>query len=329
MHVDVHAHLVPEEAARRAEVEGDRFGVRAVRSPQGTVALQFAGGRASRPLFPGITSLDARREAMRAQGLDLQVVSPWVDLFGYTLDPERGEAWCRVLNDAMAAATAGEASLRGTAAVPLQDGRRAARELERAVGVLGLVGVEIGTNAAGRELDDPDLEPFWRACAQAGVPVFIHPVHVVETERFRPFYGGNLVGNPLDTTLAVAHLIFGGVMDRHPELRVILSHGGGYFPYQFGRLDRGRRVRPEAAGSRALPRDYLRRFHYDTVLHAVEPLRYLLDLVGADRVVLGTDMPFDMGDDRPRLTLESLGLSADASERVAAGNARELFRLDR
>lgn len=330
MIVDAHAHLASPELVERVERDGARYGIRCVGESNGT-ALEFAGTVRSRPLFAGMTSVSTRVAAIARAGVDLQIVSPWVDLFGYALPPEQGEAWARTLNDTLAAAIDGESHLVGMATVPLQDGRRAARELERAVGAHGFCGVEIGTNIAGnRALDDPDLEPFWAACEASNTAVFLHPVDALRTDRFAPFYGWNLIGNPLETAFAATRLIFGGVLDRHPDLRLLLCHGGGHFPYQIGRLDQGYALRPEANNtSAAAPSAYLRRFSYDTVLNAVEPLRFLLDLVGSDRIIVGTDLPFDMGDEHPGRTLDALNLSSSERARIESENAIAFFALDR
>jgi aminocarboxymuconate-semialdehyde decarboxylase len=328
MIVDTHAHLVSPELIGRVARDGDRLGIRCCTDPHGT-ALEFAGVSRSRPLFEAMTSVTMRSEAMARAGVDLQLVSPWVDLFGYALPPEQGEAWARTLNETLAASIAGQPHLAGMASVPLQDGRRAARELERAVSAHGFRGVEIGTNIAGvRSLDDPDLEPFWSACEATAVGIFIHPVDALKIDRIAPFYGWNLIGNPLETAFAATRLIFGGVLDRHPSLRILLCHGGGHFPYQIGRLDQGYALRPETKNTSAQPpSDYLRRFSYDSVLNAPEPLKFLLGLVGTDRVTVGTDLPFDMGDEHPSRTLDALGLSAADRARVESENALALFGL--
>ncbi len=307
--IDAHAHQVPPDLRDRIAADGERLGVRL--HPDGRV--EFASGEVSRPIHPGLFA------PQPPAGCDLQIVSPWVDMFGYGLDAERGAAWARLLNTGMAGRPA-------LATVPLQDGRAAAAELHRTLGH-GFLGVEIGTNVRGRELSDPSLEPFWAACAEARAAVFFHPAYTIPTPRVASYYLHNLVANPLDTTLAAAQLIFGGVLDRHPDLIMILAHGGGYWPYQFGRFDRGHAVRPECRGAAQAPRAYLRAFYYDTVVHSAEALRYLTDLVGADRVLLGTDSPFDMGDPEPLATLDGAGVSPSERQAIAHGNAAALFGI--
>ncbi len=309
--IDAHAHQIPLDLRDRIAADGERLGVRL--RPDDRV--EFASGEVSRPLQPRLFTPQA------PAGCDLQIVSPWVDLLGYGLDAGRGSGWARLLNTSMLGRPA-------LATVPLADGRAAAGELQWALGQ-GFLGVEIGTNVRGRELSDPGLAPFWAACAETRAPVFLHPAYTIPTPRVAAYYLHNLVANPLDTTLAAAQLIFGGVLDRHPDLVLILAHGGGFWPYQFGRFDRGHAVRPECRGPAQAPRAYLRAFYYDTVVHSPEALRYLVGLVGADRVLLGTDSPFDMGDPEPLATLDGAGVAPADRQAIAHRNAAALFRVGR
>jgi aminocarboxymuconate-semialdehyde decarboxylase len=308
--IDIHAHQVPRELRERLASDGGRLGVRLRQDGR----LEFASGEVSRPIQTGLYAPPA------PPGCTQQIVSPWIDLFGYGLDPERGAAWARLVNTSLGGRPA-------LATVPLQDGRAAAEEVHWALGH-GLLGVEIGTNVRGRELSDPGLDPFWAACRQAGAPVLIHPAYTLAGPRVESYYLGNLAANFFDTTLAAAQLIFGGVLDRHPGLVPILAHGGGYLPYQFGRLDRGRAVRAECRTSAHPPRAYLREFYYDTVVHSAEALRYLVGLVGADRVLVGTDSHFDMGDPDPMGVLTAADLPPADRDAIAHGNAAALFRRE-
>ncbi len=307
--IDAHAHQIPPDLRDRIAADGERLGVRL--RPDDRV--EFASGEVSRPIPPGLFAPPL------PAGCDLQVVSPWVDLFGYGLDAERGAGWARLLNAGMAGRTA-------LATVPLQDGRAAAAELDWALG-RGFRGVEIATNVRGREMSDSALEPFWDGCAQSRAPVFLHPAYTIPTARVGAYYLHNLVANPLDTTLAAAQLIFGGVLDRHPDLILILAHGGGFWPYQYGRFDRGYAVRPECRGAARPPRAYLRAFYYDTVVHSSGALRYLIGLVGADRVLLGTDSPFDMGDPEPLATVDGTGIPPADRQAIVHRNAAALFGI--
>jgi aminocarboxymuconate-semialdehyde decarboxylase len=180
-------------------------------------------------------------------------------------------------------------------AVPLQDVAAALAELEHCM-ALGLAGVEIETQVNGRNLDDAELRPFFARAAELGAVVFLHPFAVLGGERMRSFYLSNLIGNPTETAVAVASLIFGGVLDSCPDLRIVCAHGGGSTPALCGRWDHGARVRPELAHLKLLPSEALRRLYFDSLTHSPGGLELLVRSVGADRVVLGSDYPWDMGD---------------------------------
>ena len=186
----------------------------------------------------------------------------------------------------------------------------------------------IDTHVGGRALADAALDPFWRAAMELGVPVILHPFALEEVERFGAYYLHNLVGYPFETTLAAAGLIFAGTLDRMPELTIVLVHGGGFLPYQLGRFDRGHRARPEARAGGAGPASgYARRFYYDTITHSARSLCFLCDVVGADRLLLGSDFPFGLGDPEPVAAVRRAGLG-EANERAALGeNAVRLFGL--
>ncbi len=218
--------------------------------------------------------------------------------------------------------------LRGLASVPLQDPAGAAAELRYAVESLGFRGAMIDTNVSRRPLGDPALDPFWRAAMELGVPVILHPFVLEPVERFDQFYLHNLVGYPFETTLAACSLIFGGTLDRMPELSVVLVHGGGFVPYQLGRFDRGHAARPEPRSGGSGPASrYVRRFYYDTLTHSARSLCFLCDVVGADRLLLGSDFPFGMGDPEPVRAVRESGLDEDDVRATLGENAVKLFGL--
>jgi len=307
--IDVHAHCVPEGLV--PALAGGRFGV------------------AVPELEPLLSDLPARIAAMDRMGVDRQVVSPFIDLIGHGLDAATGRRYCALLNDLMAATVAlAPDRLSGLGAVPLGSGRAAAEELVRAVTRLGLAGVEIGTDTGPGHLDDADLEPFWETAAGLRCLVFIHPNAAARMRS--PCLLSNFVGNPADTTMAAARMMFGGVLDRHPNLRICLAHGGGFLPYQAGRLDRGFTVYAERFGARltSSPLELLGRFCYDTVLHSTGMLGRLVELVGPERVLLGTDYPFEMGDPDPMVTLGAIpGLGNRDLELIRDRNARRLLTI--
>jgi aminocarboxymuconate-semialdehyde decarboxylase len=203
---------------------------------------------------------------------------------------------------------------------------RAAAELTRAVRQLGMHGAMIGSNIAGRNLDDPSLEPVWAAAAELGAFMIIHPTNVAGADRLRSYYLNNLIGNPLDTTIAAACLVFGGVMQRHPKLNVCLVHGGGFVPYQAGRWVHGWHVRPEPkVNVKQSPEPWIDRFYHDTILHAKPQLEFLVSSVGASRVLLGSDYPYDMGTGECVRQVAALGIGDDGKAAILNGNAKALL----
>lgn len=239
--------------------------------------------------------LEVQREQMARLGVDFRVVCPPPFAFRYGQEPLRYHAR---LNDSLADALASRNdAFIGLASVPLAEPEQAARELERAVGELGLRGVTIGSLVADFTLDDPRLEPFWAAAEATRAVILLHPSEIPGADRMRRYHLRNLVGNPSGTALAGAQLIFSGVLDRHPQLKIILSHGGGALPWIIGRLDQGYAVRPECGGALArLPSSYLANFYFDTIVFSDDTRRRLCDIVGASRLLYGTDAPFDMSD---------------------------------
>lgn len=327
MIVDVHVHFLSPHALEAARTAPSRYGVRVLDGPR--PRLVIGAEPETRPLLEPLYTLDRHLAFLRAQKIDTAIFGPLMDVAGYSLEPEAGAAWSRLQNEALAASLAevGE-SHRGLAAVPLQDPERAAAELRHAVGQLGLCGAMVDPNALGRSLGDRDFDPFWEAAAELGAPVVLHPFLLEAVERFGRHYLHNLVGYPFETTLAAASLILGGTLDRFPGLEVVLVHGGGFLPYHIGRFDRGHAGREEVRADGAeRPSGYLRRFHYDTLVQFPRALAYLVDVVGADRVLLGSDHPFWMGDPEPLTIVREAGLPAESRRLILGDNAARLFKL--
>jgi aminocarboxymuconate-semialdehyde decarboxylase len=331
--LDVHFHVVPP-----------RF-VDAVRAGtfSDAVRLEHAGG-VDRMVYhappdvvlePGTTlpaGLHDERlilEALRGRGLEAAVLGPSPEEFYYWTPPALGARIAAVQNDGMAEMVRARPDrFVGLATLPMQDPDRAARELDRAVTELGLRGAEICTHVNGRDLDDPALWPVYAAAERLQVPLFLHPQNWGDMRRLKDHHLWNLVGFPTETALAAAHLIFGGVFDAHPQLKVILAHGGGYFPYQIGRLDHGYEVRREAkARLRRRPSEYLANLYCDTLTHSAISLRFLIDRMGDDHVVIGSDYPFNMGDERPVDTVRALRLRPDLETKVLTKNLTGLLGL--
>lgn len=280
------------------------------------------------PLLDSFHDVEARLTAMDAAGIDFALLSVVPPLFLYWVDDAGGNDAAKRLNDAVAAMVdAAPGRFAGLATLPMQDPAAAVAELRRAVEVLGMRGAQIGSHIEGTTLDDPSLRAVMQAAVDLGVPLVIHPYYVGSSPELDDFYLTNLQGNPWQTAVCASRLIFSGLLDDLPALDLVLVHGGGHLPYQIGRLDHGHRVRPEAAGSARPPSQYLRRFHYDTLTHRPESTRWLIEQVGGDRVLFGTDMPFDMAGGSLR---EQLGAFPDTGmpiDAIAHSNAERLFSL--
>ncbi|MHA6631486.1 amidohydrolase family protein [Pseudonocardia sichuanensis] len=280
------------------------------------------------PLAPTFHDIEARLAGMDAAGIGTGVMSISPDLYAYEVGARDASVHAALVNDALADLVAAHPDrLAGLATLPLQEPESAVIELVRSVKDLGLRGAQIGPVIVGDWLDHPRFRPVLRAAADLRVPLVLHPYYLGPRPDFADYYLVNLVGNPLQTTTVAARLILGGVLDELPHLRFVLVHGGGFLPYQIGRLDHGWRVRPEAHGCVDPPSAYLGRFAFDTLTHSPAALRYLLDLAG-DAVVYGTDTPFDMGGGSLTAQLRGLEVAPAVRAAVAGGTARRIFDLE-
>jgi aminocarboxymuconate-semialdehyde decarboxylase len=324
--VDIHAHFVPEGFLRLIETEGAAHGLTLRPGPDGPFIM--IGSVPVGPITPGHHDLGRRLRDMDRQGVTMHALSLMPPMV-YWADAALGQRLARLVNEAMAeAARAHPDRVVGLATLPMQAPAAAVAEVGRAIEELGLRGVYLGTNVRGTDLDDPSLIPVFARIAELGVPVLLHPLNVLGGPRVGAYYLHNLLGNPFDTAVAGARLVFGGVLDRFPSLRVCLPHAGGALPYLLGRLDRGYRVRPECRHLPRPPSAYVDRFFFDTIAHSPVALRYLIDVVGADRVMLGSDYCFDMGYEDPMAALKAVEPLSDGDRaRILGGNALRFLGL--
>lgn len=324
--IDVHSHAIPPNVVEAMESDPVRFMAR-IEGEGGTRRVVHDQGY-TYPLFGEFTDPAAKLRAMDRKGIDVSVLSPPPPLFYYWADPETGARVARLVNDGVAEfVAANPARFRGMATVPMQDVGAAVGELERVVAEHGFRAVEIGTSIEGRPLAEEAFRPVLRRASELGVFVLAHPYYVGAKEGLEDYYLTNLVGNPQDTTVMVANLIFGGVLDELTDLKMCVAHGGGFVPYQIGRLEHGHRVRPETrALTKTPPTELLRRLFFDTITFNPLALRYLIDLVGAGRVALGTDAPFDMGDEEPLKTVDGIpGITPEERDIILAKTAGRLL----
>jgi aminocarboxymuconate-semialdehyde decarboxylase len=325
--LDIHAHVLPP--ALLAELaRGRRAGFSVDGGSDGGRRVTLGGKQMRNPVPPGMDSLEIRLKTMEEQGVSAQLISPWIALVPNYL-PEADAFWlAEALNDGISAVVRENSDrLLGIGSAPLNWPARAAAMLAPMMGELGLRGVEINTTLGPeRFLDDPTLDPFWAEAEALGAFIMIHPSLGGTEKRFDRYYLNNLIHNPLETTVAAAHLIFGGVMERFPRLKICLVHGGGLLPYNVGRLTRGRLVRAETRMSmKGGVEESYRRFLFDTVTHSVPALRFLAEEVGAESVLLGSDYPFDMGDPDPVGTLRASRLDASVEAMILRENAERLL----
>lgn len=327
MRIDVHSHVIPsrmvDQIARSphefaARIEGE-LDARKVIHEQGYVY----------PLFREFYDAEAKLESMDRKGLDISLISPAPPMFYYWADVDLAVKAAGLVNDGIADMVAVNPSrLRGMATIPLQHPDAAIAEMERVVREYDFKAIEIGTSVEGVQLAEPKFRPILRRAQELDLFVFAHPYYVGAKQGLENYYLTNLIGNPLDTTVMLANLMYSGTLDELPELKLCLAHGGGFTPYQIGRLVHGHKVRPEASrASASSPKDLLRRLYFDSLVFDPQALRYLIDLVGADHVCIGTDSPFDMGDEHPDTTVGCIpGLTADERHHLCCGTAMKLLR---
>jgi aminocarboxymuconate-semialdehyde decarboxylase len=325
--VDVHCHMSVPEAAALAK---PHFDPALDANTRYTSAASAAVNHAqAAEIAPKLATVEAKLADMDRLGIDVQVLSPAPPQYYYWADPELGLATARLINDRIAGTVAAHPDrFAGLATLPMQAPELAVRELARAMGELGLKGVEISTNVGGLELSDPRFAPVFAAAEAAGAVVFLHPLGFSHGERLASHYLNNIIGNPLESTVAVSHLIFGGVLDRHPGLKLCVAHGGGYLATYSGRMDHAWAARPDCRGCAHPPSSYLRRMHFDTVVFDPDQLAYMVKKFGAGRILLGSDYPFDMGEPDPVGFVAALEGLGEAELRAILGeNARALFGL--
>lgn len=328
--IDVHCHLATPAASEFTDVHKRR---------EYEPYDHFMGEESidqNKVMFPSIAdslrNADARIEHMDAMGVDVQGLATFVSQYCYWAPARAAAESARLQNEHLAEACRDRPDRFAPfgATVPMQDTDLAIAELDRVVDELGFKGLQIGGTIDGHNLDEPRFRPFWQAVAAKGVPVILHPNGYEESHRFGDYFMTNCIGNPLETMVAAHRMIFSGLFEELPELKLVLLHGGGYLPFYCSRADHTWEVRPETRAHIPdhPPSYYMKRFFYDTMVFQPQYLRHLIDVVGSDRVMAGTDFPFDMGETDPMGLIDRTdGLSNEARDAIKGANAARIFGL--
>lgn len=327
--VDIHCHcqIYPVSETMRAEAE--RVGMAALAF--GDPLTKEVNEKQLVNIRPKMQSLDERIADMDRMGIDVQAISVPPYQFYYWADPEIGRQAARDLNNALAETVAKQPDrLVALGTLPLQDTDMAVAELERCIKELGMRGVEISTRVNKDELSAPRLRPFFQKVEELDCLIFIHPEGFSQPDRLREHYFINLIGHPIESSLAIGQLVFGGVLDTYPGLKICIAHGGGYVPAYAGRMDHGYHARPDCrANLSEPPSTFIRKLYFDTMVFEPDQLSFLIEKYGADHILLGTDYPYDMGEDNPLdLISRAGGLSRDQHAAVCGLNAAKLLKLE-
>ena len=315
--VDIHCHRECAPAAEMMKAEAERVGFAALSF--GSDLTKEVNNQQLIDIKPKMESLTERISDMDAMGVDIQAISISPYQYYYWAEPDIGRDVSKLINDDLAEVISKEPDrLVGLGTIPLQNTEMAISELVRCVDSLGFKGIEINTQIAGEELSAPRLAPFWAKVEELDVVVFIHTAGFSHPDRLKDHYFINLIGHPIEATLAISRLIFDGVMENHPGLKIVVAHGGGFLPAYSGRMDHAYRARKDVReGIPNLPSEYLSRFYFDTMVFEPDQLGYLIKKFGSDHILLGTDYPYDMGEKDPLGLLNKVdGLDGDALELI-------------
>lgn len=319
--VDIHCHRESKRADQMMNLPA---------FPVGSAITREVNRQQMADIRPHMDSVEKRLADMDRMGVDIQAVSVAPYQYYYAADAEQGREASRTVNDDIAALVdAHPDRFIGIGTLPLQDAEMALAEMVRCVKELDLRGIEIGTHVNGEELSSPRLAPIWAKAEELDIVVFIHPSGATHPQRLQEHYLANLIGNPLESTLAVSHLIFDGVLERHSGLKIVVAHGGGFLGAYPARMDHGYHARRDVSENLPKPpTHYLKKLYFDTMVFEADQLEWLIRKYGADHIMLGTDYPYDMGEDDPRgLIGRVAGLDEVAIAAISGGNAARLLKI--
>jgi aminocarboxymuconate-semialdehyde decarboxylase len=332
MKIDCHAHILPETWPSLKEKFGYGGFITLEHHQPGKARMMRDDGVFFREIEENCWNPEAILADMNKHNVDVMVLCTVPVLFSYWARPEHTLEWSEMLNDHLASVVRDHPTrFIGLGTLPMQDVQLACQELRRVVTELGMPGVEIGSNINGMNLDDRSLDPFWAEAEKLGASIFVHPWEMMGSDRTQRYFQQWLVGMPAETTLAASSMIFGGVFDRFPNLRVMFSHAGGSLPFTLGRLSHGYHARPDLCNVNTVqdPRTYIGKFWVDGITHDEHALRYLVDVMGADKVAYGTDYPFPLGDlDHGRFIEEHPQLGSEVKEQLLSKSVCDFLRID-
>jgi aminocarboxymuconate-semialdehyde decarboxylase len=332
MKIDCHAHILPKSWPSLKEKFGYGGFITLDHHTAGSARMMRDDGVFFREIDENCWNPEAILRDMDAHGVDVMVLCTVPVLFSYWAQPEHTLEWSQFLNDHLAGVvSAYPKRFVGLGTLPMQDVTLACEELRRVVLELGMPGVEIGSNINGMNLDDASLDPFWREAERLGAAIFVHPWEMMGADRTSRYFQQWLVGMPAETALAATSMMFGGVFDRFPKLRVMFSHAGGSLPFTIGRISHGYHARPDLCNVNNVqdPRSYVGKFWVDGVTHDADALRFLIKLMGAEKIAYGTDYPFPLGDlEHGRFIEDMTDLDAATKERLFSSSVCEFLGID-
>jgi aminocarboxymuconate-semialdehyde decarboxylase len=332
--IDIHHHYFAPELVNEIKQHGNALGIEYYTpkdSRESPLSIQFPKGNRLN-LDPRLAEIEKRLEIMNQGSIAIATVEVQTSAVGYELDGSRGESWSKLYNEAIQSLVKRHPNrFAGIATVPLQDPSRAAKVLEYAIVNLKMSGVTIASNVVGKYYDSKDFDPFWEKAEELDVMMIMHPEWVAGSDKMGGYGLRTVCGNPADTTLSVGYMIYSGVFDRFPKLKLALLHGGGFFPYHLGRFDRGLNSGSGAGPSRIAasqpPSKYLKNLYFDNLVYRVETVEYLKRMVGTEHVMVGTDYPYDLGDWMAAEKIQQMNCTDAERDAMLHGNARNLLRI--
>ena len=326
--IDIHCHRQSYPAGNLMKTESEAAGFAAL--SMGSEQTKEVNRKQLEEIKPKMQSIETRLADMDAMGVDIQAISVSPYQYYYWAEAELGRQVSMMINDELADDISSHPDrLVGLGTIPLQNTEMAISELDRCVNELGFRGVEINSQVNGEDLSAPRLEPFWAKVEEMGVLVFIHTAGFTHPDRLKEHYFLNLIGHPIEAAIAISYLIFDGIMERHPGLKIVVAHGGGYLPSYAGRMDHAYHAREDVReGLPNAPTHYLKKFYFDTVVFEPDQLAFLIRKYGSDHILLGTDYPYDMGVEDPVGLLDKVeNLTEDDRAAIRGGNAAALLNL--